>query len=572
MRVYRKYVSRYKYPMLIAMLCVSMEAVCDLLGPTLMARIIDDGIRGSSMELVRYWGLRMLLATFVGAVFAVARNILASNVSQRIGADLRYDLFAKIMRFSESGADRVESGSLITRMTNDTAQVVLFIQGMMRIFLKAPVTCIGSIVMASMLNLRLSIVIYSVVAAVTLLIVLSMKLSYPRFARLQEAMDRVNSVVQEYLLGVRLIKAFGIYDEEEEKFSGANDRLMKSGISAQLVITFISPLMSLAVGVGTVVAIYLGSRLFAADMAGAGDVSAFTVYMAQILNSLMVITNVFNNFVRTKASTERIQEVLEAEEDFAAGESLGAVRGAVRFENVTFAYPGGSGVPALSGLSFEIEAGQSLAVIGPTGSGKSTLAWLLMRFYEADSGKIYLDGRDISGLSAESVRENIALAPQKAMLFSGSVRENLLWGDHEASEEKLAAVTAAAQAEFIYGMPDGLESILGQRGVNVSGGQKQRISIARALAKDAPVLILDDATGALDAITEARVRENLRRDYSDRTVITITQRCTAAMFADRILVLENGRRVGFGTHDELLADCATYRDIYNSQVETGKGA
>jgi len=535
-----------------------------------MSNIINIGIGQKQLSNVYYWGALMLLVTGLGACFAVTRNILASRVSQRMGADLRYDLFEKIVYFSEQSIDKIESGSLITRMTNDTSQIIQFVNGIMRIFMKAPITCVGSIVLATLLNFRLSLIIYSIVAIVAALITISMKLSYPRYAKLQEAMDKVNSVVQEYLIGVRLVKAFGTYDQESEKFENANYNLMQKGISAQMIITLISPFMTLAVGIGTIAVILIGSWLFSFNLANPGDITAFTIYMAQILMSLMMITNIFNTFVRTKASTARIQEVFDCDGDFTGGGEIKELNGDIDFENVTFAYPNGSGVPALKDLSFSIKSGQSLAIIGPTGSGKSTIAWLLLRFYDVDSGRILINGYDIRDLSVDAVRNHIAIVPQKPMLFSGSVADNIRWGNKEASDEMLYQVAKEAQADFIEKMPDGFESLLGTAGVNVSGGQKQRISIARGILKNSPVLILDDATSALDAVTEAKVRENLKARAKKQTVIFITQRCGTAMSADRILVLDKGRKVGFGTHDELMKHCEVYRDIYRTQIESSK--
>jgi len=572
MNLYRKYFNKYKIPFLTAVFCVASEAICDLLGPTLMSNIINYGVARQQISQVYYWGACMLLVTVLGACFAVTRNILASKVSQRMGADLRYDLFEKIIYFSEQSVDKIESGSLITRMTNDTSQITQFVNGIMRIFMKAPITCVGSIVLASLLNFRLSLIIYGIVAIIATLIIISMKLSYPRYSIFQKAMDKVNSVVQEYLIGVRLVKAFGTYEQESDKFENANSNLMQSGISAQMIITLISPVITLTVGIGTVAVIYAGSRLFALELANPGDITAFTVYMAQILTSLIMITNIFNVFVRTKASTARIKEVLDCDGDFAGNGVVKDLNGDIEFKNVTFAYPNGSGVPALKNLSFSVKSGESLAIIGPTGSGKSTIAWLLLRFYDVNSGKILINCHDIKEMSIESVRKNIAIVPQKPMLFSGTVAENIRWGNKNATDEMLHQAAEMAQADFIKKMQDGYESLLGSAGVNISGGQKQRISIARAILKNSPILILDDATSALDAVTEAKVRNNLINKNKRQTVIIITQRCGTAMFADRILVLDNGEKVGFGTHDQLMKDCEVYKDIYRTQIESSKEA
>lgn len=571
MKLYGKYFNKHKIPFLTAILCVSLEALCDLMGPTLMSQIVRGGIEQGNLAAVRYWGTLMLLVTIVGAGFAVVRNNLASSVSQKMGAELRSDLFEKIVSFSEISVDRMESGSLITRMTNDTSQIILFVNGIMRIFLKAPITGIGSIILATMLNARLSLIIYGVVLIVTILIYISMKLSYPRFHLLQKAIDRMNSYIQEYLMGIRLVKVFGTYADESRKFDDTNQGMMRKAVASQMVITVIAPILTLVIGIGTVSVLYVGSYFFSINAADAGDITAFTIYMSQILFSLIMITNVFSMFVRTKASTARIKEILECEEDYGKGQQKRSLSGGITFDNVTFAYPNGSNTPVISNLSFSVEQGESLAIIGPTGSGKSTIVWLLLHFYEVNSGRILLDQYDLKQLGVDELRNNIAFVPQKPALFSGSIADNLRWGDKEASADTLQEVLNRAQADFVNQMPEGTESILGSGGVNLSGGQKQRISIARGMVKKAPIMILDDVTSALDAITEARIQEKLQNKDKKQTVITITQRCGTAMFADKILVIEQGNRVGFGTHDELMEQCQVYQDIYQTQISGIKG-
>lgn len=569
MNIYRKYIPKYRLPFITAVICVAGEAGCDLLGPAFMSHIINDGIEKQALAAVYRWGLYMLTATLCGALFAVTRNIISSTVSQHFGADLRYDLFNKILHFSTESSDKIETGSLITRMTNDIAQVVNFINGMMRVFFKAPLTCIGSMVLASMLNFRLSLVIYAVIAVVAILLYISMRLSYPRYELLQKAMDRMNTRVEEYLMGIRLVKAFGTYAGETDRFESDNFQLYKKNVNAQIIITFFSPLLTLASGLGTVLILRSGSRMFSKGTVNPGEISAFVVYMAQILSSLLMITNIFNNFVRTKASDARIKEVIQMHDDFPAvsgSDGADTAVHSVSFNSVTFAYPGGSGRPALENISFTVKSGSSLAVIGPTGSGKSTLAWLLIRLYDPDSGTIQLGNREMHTVSAEEARRNIALVPQKAQLFSGTVRDNITWGNRAASEDEIRRALHISGADFILNTEKGLDTELGSGGVNLSGGQKQRLSIARALIKKAPVLILDDATSALDAITESEVRSAILSESGSDVVIFITQRCSTAMAADAVLVLEDGMVQGYGTHSTLLETCGVYRDIYNSQL------
>ncbi len=579
--IYKKHLKKYLFLIVSALLCVSGEAVCDLLQPTVMSKIIDNGVKNGSVDIVIRYGLTMLLISLIGMGFAATRNVLAAFVSQSFGADLRLEAFAKVLRLDESSTDSLDSGSIITRLTNDTSQVVMFVNGMMRIFFKAPLTCIGAIVLAVTLSPRLSIITLASVAVVFVIITISMKLSYRRFTKVQYAIDRINTIVQEYLSGVRLVKAFGRFDKEEAAFEVANDDLAKKSVRSQLVITYLGPLMSLAINLSILTIFYLGSLLFNKGDIEVGKIAAFVSYMSQILGSLIMITNIFNTFVRTKASATRLNQVFSgAVEREGQGDVVGAdykksdneraeTDSVIEFDNVTFAYPGGSGLPALTELSFTLSKGQTLAIIGPTGSGKSTIAWLLLRFYELNHGNIYYNKKDINSLSLSSLRDSIAIAPQKPMLFSGTILDNILWGKAKSSQtvpmdEVKSAATTACASEFIGGMHDGYDTLLGQGGVNLSGGQKQRISIARAVVKQSPVLILDDCTSALDAITEGRVKANLRSQES--TVILITQRIGSALTADKILVMDNGRRVGFGNHEVLLTECETYRDIYNSQI------
>ena len=570
MSIYKKYFPKFRTPFLVAVTCVALEAFCDLLGPTLMARVVNQGIINNDIEAVLQWSAVMLFVVFLGVCFAVTRSIVAARTSSHFGADLRRDVFKKIMSFSEESADKIQSGSLITRMTGDTSQVVLFANGIMRIFMKAPIACVGSIIFATILNPRLSICIYGVVAVIAVLTVISIKMSYIRFAKLQKALDKVNSVTQEYLLGIRLVKAFGTYNEEEDRFEQANETLKKRTISTEMVITVISPIMGLVVGLGVTLAIYFGSVLFGFDLIEPGDIAAFVAYMNQMLMSLMMITNIFNTLVRAKASANRIQEVLDSgDETYDDRKSTledEPLDGSLSFQNVTFTYPGNN-TPSIRDLSFSVSPGETLAVIGSTGSGKTTLCWLILRFYDTDSGNIKLGGNDIRGLPLETIRLNTSIAPQNPLLFSGTVKENIRWGKQDASDDDVYKTAAQVMASgFIEEMQHGYDSILGRGGVNISGGQKQRISMARAVIRNASLLLIDDATSALDSLTEAKVRAELA-SYPG-TKVMITQRCTAAMHADKILVMEKGSCVGFGAHNDLIESCDTYRLIWQSQIDS----
>ncbi len=572
MEILKRYFSQYRTPFILAIIAVALESLCDLLGPTFMARIIDDGILNNSLSAVYYWGLLMLLFSGLGALFALSRNYLSSKVSQACGAQLRRDLFAKILHLPIPSFDTMNTGSLITRMTSDVQQVTQAVNGTMRIFIKAPVATIGSIILATSINARLSFIIYGVVLILFLLIYLAMRLSYERFTRLQKAMDKMNSRVEEYLLSIRLVKAFGTYDNEQVKFEHDNQQLQTSSLAAQMVVTVLSPLLSLIVGFGTLGILLLGSKLFSLSLVNAGDISAFSVYIALMLGSILQMTNIFNILIRTKASLNRIQEVFSHDSEGAnkgdtAPEPHTGMPPATElaFSQVGFSYEGEGGPKVLQDISFCVRQGQSLAIIGPTGAGKSTIAALLLRFYDVQDGSITIGTRDIKSIDRESLRQNIALVSQQPGLFSGTIERNLKWGKADASREALEEALAHAQAGFVHEMEHGMRTIVGSGGSTLSGGQKQRLALARALLKDSPILVLDDATSALDTLTEAKVRAKLLAERQQKILIFITQRCSLARTADTILVLEDGRQMGLGSHTQLLANCEVYRDIYVSQ-------
>lgn len=568
MGFYKPYWDKYKWLYVLAVACVLCEVLCDLLQPTVMAHIIDDGVATGSIAVVLRYGLLMLGVAAAGACFAATRNYLSSHVSQNFAADLRADLYKKVISLPLARVDALGTGSIITRVTNDVMQIRQFVNGMMRFFLKGPAIGLGSMVLAAAISPKMSVILLAAVALVSVFTAFSLTLSYQRYAKVQAAIDRVNTAVQEYLLGVRLVKAFGRFSDEETRFATVNEQLAVTNKAADRVISIFSPLMQLSVNAGIIAVLLYGGYLFIRGEVQVGQVMAFTNYMTQILGAMRSITNMFNTFVRTKASSERVTQVFRQQDTPGApAVQASPAAGQLVFDKVTFAYPNGSGQPVLEQLSFAVRRGETLAIIGPTGAGKTTLCALLLRFYEVTGGAIYLDGQDIRAIAPETLRKKIAVAPQQSMLFSGSIAQNVRWGDPEAPDAAVRAACAAAQAAgFITAMPQGYDSQLGQGGVNLSGGQKQRVSIARALLRQADILLLDDCTSALDAVTEARVRRALQAEGGKRTVLLVTQRIGTAMSADRILVLENGALAGLGTHDQLLQSCQTYRDIYASQI------
>lgn len=566
---FAKYIKNYWKPFLFAISFLTLEALCDLLQPTIMARIIDIGVAGRDMNYVLKMGALMLVITLLGAIFASIRSIVASITSQNFGAELRFDLFKKIQKLSFQKINEFDRASLITRLTNDVTQIQMFVNGLMRIFVKAPILAIGGLIMAVRLNIHLSVVLAVVVPIIALFIVLNMRISLPLFAKVQEALDKVNGVMREYLSGVRVVKAFNRFQFEVDKFSHLNEMFQNRSIHAARVLAVLLPLIMLVMNLGIVAVLWIGGYGVERGNVQVGEVIAFTNYMTQILFSLMMVTMVFNMFVRAKTSANRIGEVLAVEDDVTFHRStIDEVKrgGEIRFENVTFSYHEHSNEPVLKNISFRCHAGETVGIIGSTGSGKSTLVHLIPRFYDVTSGVIRLNGINIKEINPKIIREQVALVPQKATLFTGTVIENIRWGREEATmEEVIEATKIACAHDFIMNSPEKYDTKIGQGGVNFSGGQKQRLSIARALVKKPEILILDDSTSAVDIETERKIKQGLKEYTKGMTVLLIAQRITSVADCDRILVLDQGELVGNGTHKELLATCSTYQEIYASQ-------
>jgi ATP-binding cassette subfamily B protein len=539
-----------------------------------MARIVDTGVAGHDLTVVVQLGLQMLLVAAVGAAGATGRNIIASIVSFRFAERLRADIFRRVTSFSFQELDAFDTASLVTRQTNDVTQVQVFVNGVMRIFAKAPILAVGGLVMAVILEPGLSAVLAVCVPLAAILIVANLATGFPRFRRVQEGLDGVNSVTREYLGGIRVVKAFGQERREAARFAGANAELTSASTTALRAMALFGPAIGLTVNLGIVAVLWIGGFRVASSSLQVGKIIAFINYMTQILFSLGMISMIFTSFVRARASWERVAEVLATpgSEPGTAEDAADIARhrrspSAVRFQGISFSYPGAEGRLVLEGVDLDCEPGCITAVIGPTGSGKSTLAALVPRFYEPSAGRILLAGADARDLDLRELRRRISLVPQKTVLFTGTIEENLRWGREEATDEDLHAAAAAAQAhEFITGFPEGYRSLLGQGGVNLSGGQKQRVAIARALVRNPEVLILDDCTSSVDSITEAAILDQIRASAAGLTCILITQRISAAAAADRVLVLDEGRPVGVGRHATLVRECEVYRDICIAQL------
>ncbi|WP_026884086.1 ABC transporter ATP-binding protein [Clostridium akagii] len=569
MGYFKVYAHKYWKGFSVAVFFVILEAFCDLMQPTIMSQIVDKGVANKNLNYVIKMGIIMLIIAGLGAIAATIRNIISSNVSQKLGTEMRSDLFKKIQGFSFANVDKFEGATLVTRLTNDVVQVQNFVNGLMRIFIKAPIVGVGSIIMASRLNLKLSMILYAIVPIVAILIYGNMKLGYPFFIKVQKALDSVNGVMREYLSGVRVVKAFNRFQYETERFEEKNTQLTKNSTTAMKIASIFTPVIGLSVNIGIVLVIWIGGINVNKGTMHVGEIIAFTNYMTQILFSLMMVTNVFTMLVRARASSERISEVFSEKNTMINGTKTtnnSRIKGRVDFEHVFFSYDRDK-EPVLKDISFTCLQGETVGIIGSTGSGKSTLVNLIPRFYDISSGEVKINGINVMELDIKSLRDKIAVVPQKALLFSGTIMDNMKWGSEKASLEEIQDASKVAQAnDFIEKCPEGYNTRIGQGGVNFSGGQKQRISIARALVKKAEILILDDATSAVDTDTEVKIRESLKKYARDLTCILIAHRITSVMGADKIIVIDNGEIKGIGKHEELLKNCSLYNDIFLSQI------
>lgn len=571
MHFLHKYFRKYWLAFTVAVVFLTLEATADLLLPTIMAKIIDVGVANKEMGYVLHMGGIMLLITGLGAISATIRNFISSSVSQKFGAELRYDLFQKVQSLSFQNIDKFDRASLVTRLTNDVTQIQTFANGLMRIFVRAPLLCIGSLIMAIRLNPHLSIILAMVVPIVAILIMLNMRLGFPFFMKVQKAIDRVNSVMREYLSGVRVVKAFNQFAFEVHKFERSNRDLQGAATSTSRLMSIFGPMMVTVMNIGIVAVLWFGGYGVESGHIQVGEIIAFTNYMIQILFSLRMISMVFIMFVRAKASAGRIGEVFAEENRMVSSlkeaAELGETKGRIDFHNVSFSYHDSLREAVLKNISFSCLPGQTVGIIGSTGSGKTSLINLIPRFYDVMDGSVEVDGVDVRDYNLKELREKIAIVPQQTMLFSGTIAENIRWGKEDATdgEIKQAALIAAADS-FINDSPEGYDTRLGQGGINLSGGQKQRLSIARALVKQPEILILDDSTSAVDVATEAKIKVGLKKYSAELTCIIITQRISSVSDADQILVLDDGKLVGAGRHEELMKSCDVYQEIYHSQM------
>lgn len=565
-----RYLKPYWKAAILAPILMMLEVYMDLMQPKLISSIVNDGIMAGNLSHVTKTGVLMIGAAAIGLIGGVGCTIYASIASQNFGTDLRNDLFNKVQTFSFRNLDELKAGSLITRLTNDVVQIQNMILMMLRVMVRAPLLSIGSLVMAFIISPKLALVFVFTVPILICTLYFVIRKGFPLFNIVQQKLDGVNTVLQENLAGIRVVKAFVRADYEKKRFKKANDELKDIAIRGNRIVGLTMPLMTFIMNVSIVAVIWFGGLETWNNNINLGDLIAFINYATQVLFSLMMVAMLLMNVSRAKASAERINEVMETDADIKDSINLkeASVKiGKVVFNEVCFAYDKDGEELVLKDINLTAEPGQTVAILGATGSGKSTLVNLIPRLYDVNKGRVLIDGMDVKEFSLNNLRSSIGMVLQEAILFTGTIRENISFGKPDATEDEIEAAAKAAQAhDFIINMPDQYDTILGQRGVNLSGGQKQRIAIARALLLKPPILILDDSTSAVDMGTEARIQSALKKLMKKRTSFIIAQRISSVLEADKIIVLEEGRIVAEGSHEELIKSNELYQDIYKSQL------
>jgi len=571
-----RFLAPYWWWALLAPLLMVLEVAMDLLQPHLIQQIIDEGITPGNLTVVWQTGVWMAVVALIGLVGGLGCGVYAVLAGQYFGADLRGELFRKVQAFSFGNLDKLETGALITRLTNDVTQVQEIVMMMLRVMVRAPLLMVGGLIMAIVTSPRLALLFVVLIPIVVLLLFWIINKAYPLFSGVQQRLDALNTVMQENLAGVRVVKAFVRGAHEIDRFHGANDRLMNQNIAAVRVTAVTMPLMMLLLNVGVVAALWIGGTQVKIGGMAVGQVVAFINYLMQSLMSLVMVSMLTMRFSRAEASAVRINEVLASEPTIPPSPRPGhqpvthfAPQGRVVFDHVTFSYDGAEHDPVLKDLSFVAEPGETVAILGATGAGKSSLIGLIGRFYDVQGGSVTIDGVDVRDLEESALRSQIGVALQESVLFSGTIRDNIRYGRPTASDDEVIAAAKTAQAhDFISRFPAGYDTLVGQRGVNLSGGQKQRIAIARALLIDPKILVLDDSTSAVDVETEARIQGALATLREGRTAFVVAQRISTVLTADKILVLDDGRVSAVGNHQTLLATSPIYQEIYASQMET----
>ncbi len=582
MKQYGKYIKPYLSAFIIGPIMMIVEVIGEVLMPWLLSVIINDGVQGASrgVTFIIAIGVLMVITALCMMAGGIGGAYFATKASSNFANDLRKDLFRKVQRFSFANIDKFSTGSLVTRLTNDITQMQNLIGMILRMALRAPGMLIGATIMAFAMNAQLALIIVIIMPILGGTIFAIVRVAFPRFQVMQKQLDTVNSDIQENLTNVRVVKSFVRTGYEEEKFGKANEELKNKSLRAMKIMILNFPMMNLCMNVATLAIVWFGGNRVIAGNMQVGDLTAFTNYVVQILMSLMMVSMIILNSSRAMASSKRIKEVLNEEVDLT---DLGAkepekqvTEGRITFRNVYFRYYKNNPEWVLHNINLEIEPGETVGIIGSTGCGKTSLVSLIPRLYDVESrepdlpkeeqGQVLVDGVDVRDYSLNNLRSGIGMVLQKNVLFSGTIKENLQWGDEDAEDEEIFRAAESAKAhDFIMNFTEKYQTELGQGGVNVSGGQKQRLCIARALLKKPKILILDDSTSAVDTATEARIRENFATELKDTTKLIIAQRISSVIDADKIVVIDDGRIVGVGSHEQLMESCHTYQEIYESQ-------
>ena len=569
-----KYLKPYALFAVLTPLSMVGEVLGDLLQPKLMSKIVDDGVLGQDMVLIIRTGLLMLLVLIGGGACGIAASAFGGIASQSFSRDLRVDVFKRVMGLSFEQTDKFTTGSLVTRLTADITAIQQMVDFMLRMLVRDSLLFFGGIIMMLTLNVRFGIIILCALPVEIIMMIVILKKANPYYSIVAKRLDTVNSVVQENVTGARVVKAYVREDTEEKRFDDANISLMESNLRVQTLMAILQPLLMIILNLSVIAVIVIGGWQVQAQAMKVGEVMAAITYLTQVLHGVMMMSMMFQTLAKASASANRLREVLETDPVIKSGSvSLSdKTGGTVSFKNVSFSYPETKGRPVISDLTLDIKSGESVAILGATGSGKSSLVNLIPRFYDCTAGEVLVDGVNVKDCKLDELRKKVGIVLQKSELFSGTVEDNIKWGDKNATHEEVISAAQAAQAdEFIQKIPAGYEGIIAEKGASLSGGQKQRLSISRAVLKKPEILILDDSTSALDLGTEAKLRAEIDRKMNGTTLIIIAQRIQSVKSCDRIAVLDHGKLCACDTHENLLKTCEVYQDIYASQVKTSGG-
>lgn len=569
-----KYLKPYALFAVLTPLSMVGEVLGDLLQPKLMSKIVDDGVLGQDMDLIIRTGLLMLLVLIGGGACGIAASAFGGIASQSFSRDLRVDVFKRVMGLSFEQTDKFTTGSLVTRLTADITAIQQMVDFMLRMLVRDSLLFFGGIIMMLTLNVRFGIIILCALPVEIIMMIIILKKANPYYSIVAKRLDSVNSVVQENVTGARVVKAYVREDTEEKRFDDANISLMESNLRVQTLMAILQPLLMIILNLSVIAVIVIGGWQVQAQAMKVGEVMAAITYLTQVLHGVMMMSMMFQTLAKASASAARLREVLETDPVIKSGSVSLADKtgGTVSFKNVSFSYPETKGRPVISDLTLYIKSGESVAILGATGSGKSSLVNLIPRFYDCTAGEVLVDGVNVKDCKLDELRKKVGIVLQKSELFSGTVEDNIKWGDKNATHEDVVSAAQAAQAdEFIQKIPAAYDGMIAEKGASLSGGQKQRLSISRAVLKNPEILILDDSTSALDLGTEAKLRAEIDKKMSGTTLIIIAQRIQSVKSCDRIAVLDHGKLCACDTHENLLKTCEVYQDIYASQVKTSGG-